>query len=286
MTIYHCRTGVLLVFVLLILLVLMERSVGLPPHVFLFGAPKCGTTTFYGELHKHPAICPVHAKEPNFFGFPAFQSINGSANYAHNFVTHANCSIHVDSTPYFAFKVDAVRDMSTWYTKSELLTKKFILILRESAQRLYSWYHMTHRRSSAEELAADTFDVYARAALRSERTMEAASYLKQLSNMLGFIPRKNILIFNFETTVANESDVYISLSNFLGISNEWKDKPRMIPNIANHSVSDCATLRMVWKHFAPEYEPLYNLINGPDKPKSQPYFPPFELPPYCLQSPN
>jgi hypothetical protein len=120
------------------------------PSVFLFGAPKCGTTALYTVLMSHKLICNPGAKEPSFFGFPAF--FKGHEHYYSFFnFSHIpnrakrNCVITLDATPYFSYREFAISDIQKSYHPDDLNQKKFIIILRDPAKRLFSWYNMVVR---------------------------------------------------------------------------------------------------------------------------------------------
>jgi hypothetical protein len=117
------------------------------PTLFLFGAPKCGTTALYRILMSHEAFCHPRSKEPSFFGFATFR--NGE-EYYNSFFNRTNtsrsaCNITLDATPYFSYREKAIEHIKKSYSKSDLRTKKFILILRDPAKRLFSWYNMIVR---------------------------------------------------------------------------------------------------------------------------------------------
>ena len=44
-------------------------------YVIIIGAMKCGTSSLYDHLQKHPEICPAIAKEPEFFSENQSQKI-------------------------------------------------------------------------------------------------------------------------------------------------------------------------------------------------------------------
>jgi hypothetical protein len=114
------------------------------PDVFLFGAARCATTSVHRVLFSNPAICMPFTKAPNFFGS---QNFNKAADerYRRNFnntqpVLKRNCTLRLDSTPYFGHSEIAIHNMEQYYKRKDLLTKNFIIILREPARRLFSFY--------------------------------------------------------------------------------------------------------------------------------------------------
>jgi hypothetical protein len=128
------------------------------PHVFLFGAPKCGTTATFGVLQNHEAFCRPAVKEPSFFGFPDFKK--GQKHYYSFFnVTQTKkCNLTLDGTPYFGYMVNAIPNIVHSYKPADLNTKKFIIILREPAKRYFSWYDMIVRMAvlHVKEIVATT----------------------------------------------------------------------------------------------------------------------------------
>jgi hypothetical protein len=128
------------------------------PDVFLFGAPKCGTTATFAVLVNHEAFCHPASKEPTFFGTEDVAKGEDFYRAYFNASQPHTCRLSFDATPYFGFILGAIPDIVSSYEPSDLKTKKFIIILREPAKRFFSWYDMQVRASTlhVKEVIAST----------------------------------------------------------------------------------------------------------------------------------
>jgi hypothetical protein len=114
-------------------------------------------------------------------------------------------------------------------------------------------------------------------------------YLIDIQKWLSIVNRNQIFIMNFQTVVVNTTDVITRLSNFLEIDpkvfytniNEKKITLPAPPPSNSYvewapSYMDCATFEKLDRLFKRENEGLIEFINNtPNKPKQEPYFPPF-----------
>ena len=130
------------------------------PDIFLIGAMKAGTTSFFklllsrGSTRENASfskeICDYGEKEKHFFVGHSYKTDYEAAKnkYISEF---SGCNISsqktIDATPGMTSGSVAltVQRMKQHYTKATLAKKKFIYILREPVARLYSEYQMAVR---------------------------------------------------------------------------------------------------------------------------------------------
>ena len=107
------------------------------PNLYIPGAGKSGTSTLHELLNEHPKICMSTKKEPHFW-----TKLNFNYYTNHDFVeytslfTKQNCEyLGESSTGYFCFP-KFIKRINFYYKESP----KFIIILRNTIDRIYSHY--------------------------------------------------------------------------------------------------------------------------------------------------
>ena len=105
------------------------------PNFFILGAGKCGTTSLYYYLKQHPDIFMSPVKEPTFF-CKGFQVVKNPIEYFELFEpVNAEKAIGEASHAYLTNPPTAK------VLKAIFPEAKFIVILRNPADRAYSLYH-------------------------------------------------------------------------------------------------------------------------------------------------
>lgn len=119
------------------------------PSMFLIGAMKAATTTFYNVLIEHPSICQYGEKEKHFFSGKDYFNEYADAvqKYKSEFAGCNSSQLTLDATPGYTavFYALTFSRMKRHYTQQTLLKKKFIYILREPIARIHSEYSMAVR---------------------------------------------------------------------------------------------------------------------------------------------
>lgn len=109
------------------------------PHFFILGEMKCGTTTLYELLLKHPRIQPPKTKEPRFLQAGRFPVTN-IARYAYEFSAAAdatNDAVSFDASPVYLRSPTARFFIAKWLPEAKL-----IVLVRDPVQRTYSHWKM------------------------------------------------------------------------------------------------------------------------------------------------
>ena len=108
------------------------------PHFFILGEMKCGTTTIYNFLRRHPRVVVPRVKEPRFLQAGRFAQTTVS-RYKVNFdaVVAKRDSVTFDASPVY-LRSDAAR---AWLPRW-LPSARLIVLVRNPSQRAYSHWKM------------------------------------------------------------------------------------------------------------------------------------------------
>jgi len=113
------------------------------PTFFIAGAAKCGTTTLYGHLSDHPAVCMAHPKEPEYFYGHEYH--RGLEYYWQKYFRHFKGEPEIGEAAhrilYLPFAARRVRETVT--------DARFIVACREPVSR--AWSHYTYARARGDE---------------------------------------------------------------------------------------------------------------------------------------
>lgn len=269
------------------------------PDVFLIGVQKGGTTSLTSLLVHQLKLYVISGATSEAHFFSAKFNDDEFNKYIAGFNRHRNEFGNLKgfdgSTTYFpsAIVFQRIKDL---YSPESLRRKKFILTLREPISRDFSWF--THyygeckkfRHSYCPNPASpkfhDTFHDYIQ---RSRGRSKNSEYLQNLKDMLKFIPRDQIFIYNFESITGDEGDDTINrLLYFLGEEAVYR-RGNLLPHVntrsshykdregdeVTHEIL-CSDIRSLNQTYAALNEGLIDFINKhPDKPVSEPVFLPF-----------
>ncbi len=113
------------------------------PNFFILGAAKSGTTSLYAYLRQHPDVFMSPLKEPTFFCHP-FQVVNSPIKYFELFGGAAGARVIGEASHAYLSNPSTPKVL-----KLLVPDAKFLVILRNPADRAYSLYH--HMRRSGYE---------------------------------------------------------------------------------------------------------------------------------------
>lgn len=119
------------------------------PNFFILGAGKCGTTSLYFYLKQHPEIYLSPIKEPTFF-CEEFQVVKNPIKYFNLFELAKNEKIIGEASHAYLSSPASANVLKALFPEA-----KFVVILRNPADRAYSLYH--HMRGHGYE-AITTFE--------------------------------------------------------------------------------------------------------------------------------
>ncbi|MCP3675717.1 MAG: sulfotransferase [Gammaproteobacteria bacterium] len=184
----------------------------LKPNFYIIGAAKCATTTLAALLMAHPEAEIVKGKEPHFFSIKP----DTSSALEEYLSMYAHCSNEI-----------AIGDASTSYSRirknPDTIKRiykftpdaKIIFMIRHPLKRIESAYaeriltpNISHRPSLSESVHQIPMMV------DSSRYWEVFDAYRQI------FPEKNIKIVWFEEFIKDQSKVFATICQFLGISDD------------------------------------------------------------------
>lgn len=174
-------------------------------HVILIGSMKCGTTTLYDHLIKHPEIAKGIVKEPEYFSIKMGNPERKKGDYLNNFITESN-------------KHKFTLDASTGYTKYPVeegvpariknygIEPYFIYIVRNPIDRIRSHYNFMKS------------DLSWKGKIDSPHLINTSKYFMQLEQYTQYFPKENILVVDFDELKKNPVALCDSIFTFIGAS--------------------------------------------------------------------
>jgi hypothetical protein len=195
------------------------------PDFLIIGAQRCGTTSLYKNLVRHPDIVEPICKERQFF---TVSHTLGERWYRSHFPRLERGQQTFEATPYYFFHPDAPARVQTM-----LPDAKIIVLLRDPVARAYS--HYLHIRNlgienlSFEEAldaepwrlnAAERKGLHSRAGryLHSHFSYVARGmYASQLERWLTYLPATRLKAVKSETFYHNPQEVHAEVLEFLGL---------------------------------------------------------------------
>lgn len=245
------------------------------PDFIIIGAQKCGTTSLYNYLIRHPAVVPAFNKEVHFFDLN-FQK--GIAWYRAHFPTsvyrsYANRLLGQDritgeSSPYYIFHPLAPQRISRAIPHVRL-----IALLRNPVDRAYSHYQKA-ARNGLEPLSFEDAIEREEKRLRREtgRMLEEENYysfdhqkrsylsrgiyVDQLKVWRSLFPEEQILVLRSEDFFADPATVVNRVYEYLHLP-QWELMEYKKHNFASYAEMDEATKRRLIEYFAPHNQRLY-----------------------------
>lgn len=173
--------------------------------VIIIGAMKCGTSSLYNYLVKHPSICPSIVKEPEYFSC--------NQEHGHKVDKYEDLWDFDPSTHRY------VLEASTGYTKyasepnvPETIHKygvspKFIYIIRDPFVRTLS--HYNHVRYK--------YDIGSDWSFLSDHIIDVSKYFLQLEQFRKYFPKESLLVLDFDDLKADPQGVLDKVYDFLNL---------------------------------------------------------------------
>jgi radical SAM protein with 4Fe4S-binding SPASM domain len=239
------------------------------PSFLIIGAQKCGTTSLYYNLTRHPNIQPAGRKEIHFFdeyfekGMDWYRTFFPPVGLFKGMVT-GEASPRYFFLPYVPQRVVQV-----------FPNIKLILLLRNPVDRAYSQYHHNYRNRRVTE----SFETVIEAAKRlDERQLNIpvhdpafskkyrrvsylarGVYIHQLKRWLEYFPLEQFLILKSEDFFKNPGKTMDRVFAFLGL------KPYVITNFDKKNSYDYppmnpAVREKLLEYFRPFNRQLYHLL--------------------------
>ena len=248
------------------------------PDFIIIGAQKCGTTSFYDYLIKHPAIHVARQKEIHFFEAD-FQS--GLIFYKRNFPTKIE--------KYFVKNIERKKfitgEATPEYLHHPLVPKRLvktipnirlIILLRNPVDRAYSHYNFNVRKgwekTSFEEaiqleesrLNGEVDNIFKNESY-SAKNFKHYSYLgrgryfEQINYWQTYFPKKQFFFIQTEDLEKNPQKILKKTFNFLELDHFEIDEMQRL-NVGNYKKMAHETRLKLIEYFKPHNEKLYNFL--------------------------
>jgi hypothetical protein len=228
------------------------------PAFLVIGAQKCGTTSTYAYLARHPSIDRAWRKEVRFFDVPTNYAL-GEIWYRAHFALRRSGRITGEATPGYMFYADAPARMARHVPGARL-----IALVRNPVDRAISHYHFLARRGresrpidaaldrqllGAPSAPADDADTY----------LARGLYAEQLERVLRVFPREQLLVVRSEELLARPGPALARMFDFLGLPAWDVDVSRRLNAGAYGTIPPPVRRRLV-AFFRPHNERLYDLL--------------------------
>jgi radical SAM protein with 4Fe4S-binding SPASM domain len=241
------------------------------PSFLIIGAQKCGTTSLYHNLTRHPNIQPAGRKEIHFFdqhyekGLDWYRSFFPPVGLFKGMLTG-------EASPRYFFLPYVPRRVAQAFPNIKL-----ILLLRNPVDRAYSQYYHNYRRRRVSEsfetaLALETAEPLNEEQLNTllsdpvfnkkyRRTdyLARGIYIHQLNRWLDYFPLEQFLILKSEDFFKNPGKTMDRVFTFLGL------EPHAITffnkkNSYDYPPMNSAVRPKLLEYFRPFNRQLYHLL--------------------------
>lgn len=251
---------------------------GTLPDFLIIGAQKCGTTSLYNHLIKHPSIYPASVKEVGFFDRYFTNSIKW---YRSQFpsVLRKYYTKWVLRQPFFTGEASTgyiLNPHSLMRINKIIPRAKLIALLRNPVERAYSHYQHTVRIKreslSFEEAIAREDERIGEAwqRMRSDENyynfdialyayLRTGMYIEQLVDLMSLFPRNQVLILNSEAFRADPSNTFRNVFHFLGMP-VWQLTEFTKYNRGKYFPMDSSTKKKLQEYFRPYNQRLYEYL--------------------------
>ena len=241
------------------------------PDFLVIGCQKCGTTSLYRYLVRHPDVLPARDKQLHFFDRDYSPDLEG---YEEQFPERSPGSSAVtgEATPYYVFHPACAERVAKAYPRVKL-----ILLMRDPVAR--AWSHYRHEVSKSNESLPFEEAVSAeesRLAGEAERLvcepgyssynhikfsyLARGRYAEQLESWMNAFSRQSFLFLSSEDLFEKPAETMDEVFGFLGFApHESASYPAHNTNEYRPAMPRQAS-RALASYFAPHNERLFTMI--------------------------
>lgn len=184
------------------------------PNFLTIGAMKSGTTSLHEYLSRHPEIYMSTKKEIDFFCHE--KKYKRGLNW-YKVYFPVNAKVRGESSQNYS-KYHWWKNVPKRILSNLGAETKFIYILRDPLERVYSHYHEMQEQNCAPTSLED----YILKDLSENEIVLTSCYHKQLNHFLEYFPLKNFKIITLEKLQRERLEVMNEVFHFLGVE-ELKD---------------------------------------------------------------
>ncbi len=242
------------------------------PNFLIIGAKRCGTTSLFTNLPKHPSIIKSHHDNMGFFndnyhlGVNWYKSFFPTRSYKRKIEKEYGKSLSFDTTTTYMENRKTAENIKK--IKSDM---KIIVMLRNPVDRAYSQYNLGIDIDQTESRKFEDIMNKEIEKLNNEQNspfqivrnesnfIKKGLYYEQLKPWFDLFPRKNIGIFSTEDFKNDSQRTYDMIFNFL-------DLPKFIINDneimekGNYTPMDKKIRNILANFYKPHNEKLFELI--------------------------
>ncbi len=250
------------------------------PDFLIIGAQKCGTTSLYRNLVKHPSVIPALVKEVHFFdNSNYFQRGIGWYRAHFHSLLYKYYGIHIckkdfltgEASPFYLFYPHAPKRIS------ELLPEvKIIILLRNPVDRAYSHYHHEVKRKREtlsfedairmeEERLRGEFDKIIKDEHYTSWNYNCYAYLlrgiyvDQLKRVYNYFNKSHVLILKSEDFFRDSQAAIEKVLQFLGLPG-WQSKGFIKAKVGSYPKMNSVTRNRLLNYFEPHNHNLYEYL--------------------------
>lgn len=240
------------------------------PNFIIIGEQKCGTTTLYEHLIKHPKIIPALRKEIHFFDNHYDNGLNMyKAFFPTNNEIQQNSSITGEASPNYLHHPLVPKRI-----KENLPNVKLIVLLRNPVERAYSHFIMM-KTGKFETLSFENAIEYEKHVLKEGKIswknqyrvfnnthhpyLMRSIYVNNLKRWLEIFPRDKILVIKSEDFKSDKSQILKETFEFLNVP-PYSIKKLKNKNVSSYKSMKSNTRKMLEHFFQPYNEELYDLL--------------------------
>ncbi|WP_415895641.1 sulfotransferase family protein [Neptuniibacter sp. PT34_22] len=185
------------------------------PNTFILGAAKSGTTTLAKWLMQHEHVYVPEEKELHYLNNEKRYHLGKS--FYETFYENKQRSILVDATPaYFHAPEIVIPHIKELYEQDDLARLKFIIVLRDPAERAFSHYKHRCRLLKEKREFKETIDDQTHYS-EWKNYVRDGFYSRQLDAWLQVFSKEQFLILLTEDLKADPGKAMADIENFLNI---------------------------------------------------------------------
>ena len=245
------------------------------PNFIIIGGVRCGTTSLYYNICKHPSVLPAAYDEIGFFddnfhlGINWYRSMFPTRKKIKKIHQQTGKAITGEDTPFYIWNKDVIKRI-----KGFLPDVKLIVILRNPIDRAYSNYQMSVRdgneTKSFEEVVKNEIRLFNTKRDNKEEVnnleykksyLAKGFYYEQLKHWFKMFNRKQIHVLFTENLRDNPDDTIRDIYKFLGLSEFFIEKYEKQKMFAYDDM-DRNTRKKLSDFYAPHNEQLFELIES------------------------
>ena len=257
---------------------LSTRQMRTLPDFLIIGGQKCGTSSFYRNLVKHPAIVPAFEKEIYFFNGKFHKGINWYRTHfpllPYKYYVTKICRqkfLTGEATPGYIFHPHVPKRVS------EVLPHvKIIVLLRNPVDRAYShYYHEVRKKretlSFEDAIKAEEKRLHGEfeKLIKNERYksfnyihysyLARGIYVDQLQRWNNFFKKEQILILKSEDFFRDPQTSFDQALQFLGLPG-WQVNDFRKAHVGYYPKMDTAIRNRLLNYFEPHNHKLYEYL--------------------------